>query len=240
MKARVYNQFLHLLWHHTKNILLSPFHWCVIGIFWLLLGYIFALLIEQTGRAYLGAPIWWCALFSMMGSPLLCMNLFSKNNRADFTLLLQTIQIPTPCLVLSHYVPLLLIFLIIDSSLLVQWAFLQYFGNPDAGLHASAFLGLFGLQAAYLSLGILCAALTRSNLSSLFSHFGILVLSWLLYYANHLFQNNLEWVSNILRELSLYKHFYAFLQGAFFEHDALALLICIILPLYFASLALKK
>ena len=48
------------------------------------------------------------------------------------------------------------------------------------------------------------------------------------------------WVSNILREFSLYKHFYAFLQGAYFEHDALALGICIILPLYFASLALKK
>ena len=240
MRAKALDQFLYLLWYRTKSIFLNPFHWCVVGVYWLLLGYIFALLIEQTGRAYLGAPIWWCALFSMMGSPILCMNLFSKNNRADFTLLLQTIQIPSSCIILSHYIPLLMLFLIIDSCLLTQWVFLKHYGNPDLGLHASAFLGLFGLQAAYLSLGILCAAMTRSNLSSLFSHFGLLVTSWLLYYANHLFQDNLMWVSNILREFSLYKHFYAFLQGAYFEHDALALGICIILPLYFASLALKK
>ena len=52
--------------------------------------------------------------------------------------------------------------------------------------------GSLALSSAYLSLGILCAAMTRSNLSSLFSHFGIIVISWLLYYANHLFQDNLD------------------------------------------------
>ena len=142
MRAKALDQFLYLLWYRTKSIFLSPFHWCLVGVYWLLLGYIFALLIEQTGRAYLGAPIWWCALFSMMGSPILCMNLFSKNNRADFTLLLQTIQIPSACIILSHYIPILMLFLIIDSCLLTQWVFLKHYGNPDLGLHASAFLGL--------------------------------------------------------------------------------------------------
>ena len=105
MRAKTLDQFLYLLGYRIKSIFLSPFHWCVVGVYWLLLSYIFALLIEQTGRAYLGAPIWWCALLSMMGSPILCMNLFSKNNRADFTLLLQTIQIPSACIILSHYIP---------------------------------------------------------------------------------------------------------------------------------------
>lgn len=240
MKANPVAQFRYLMTYQLKAILLSPFHWCIVGIYWLLLGYIFALLVEQTGRAYLGAPIWWCALLSMMGSPLLCMNLFSKSNRADFTLLLQTIQIPEMILVLSHYIPLMAFFVIIDACLLIQWIFLVQNGNPDTGLHYSALIGLLSLQASYVAIGLLCAALTRSSIASLFCHFGILVSSWLLFYSNHLFQDNLKWVSDILRELSLYKHFYVFLQGAFFEHDALAFTLAIILPLYFASIALKK
>lgn len=233
-------QFKYLTGFQTKALLMSPFIWSVVGIYWLLLGYIFALLVEQTGRAYLGAPIWWASLLSMIGSPLLCMHLFSKSNRADFTLLLQTIQINPLVLVLSNFFPLLLCFLMVDACLAIQWLFMFEYGNPDTGLHHAAFLGLLGLQSSYLALGVLCAALTRSSLASLFSHFGLLVSSWLLYYANHLFQDNLAWVSNIIREFSLYKHFYAFLQGAFFEHDALAFILFTLVPLYLASIALKK
>lgn len=238
--TRTLAQLKYLTTFQIKTILMSPLSWCIVGIYWLLLGYIFALLVEQTGRAYLGAPIWWASLLSMIGSPLLCMNLFSKSNRADFTLLLQTIQINPLVLVLSSFFPLLLYFLAVDACLVVQWLFMIKYGNPDTGLHHSAFLGLLGLQSSYLALGVLCAALTRSSIASLFSHFGLLISSWLLYYANHLFQDDLAWISVIIRELSLYKHFYAFLQGAFFEHDALAFVLFTFVPLYLASIALKK
>ena len=40
MRAKALDQFLYLLWYRIKSIFLSPFHWCLVGVYWLLLGYI--------------------------------------------------------------------------------------------------------------------------------------------------------------------------------------------------------
>ena len=204
------------------------------------MAYIFALVIEQSQAATLGPVVWWSAFLALFQAPLLCMGFFSKEDRNDFTLLLRTLRLNAHALVWLPFGQRFLLLLIVDSILVLQYGYLQHWGNPDPSLHGSGILGLVLLQANYLAVSMLMASLTRSSIKACLASIGLLLFSWLLYYGDLLFAGKLSLMGAILKECSIYKHFFSFLGGGFYLHDIGALLFLIVLALYLAGLSLKR
>jgi ABC-2 type transport system permease protein len=214
--------------------------WAFLGISFAFLAYIFALLIEQSQSASLSSVFWWAAFLSLFQAPLLCMSLFSKEGRSDFTLLLRTLGLNAHALVWLSYIQRLILLITLDLILVLQFFYLQWWGNPDPGLHLSGLSGLLLLQGSYLAISILMASLTRRSTWACLASMGLLIFSWLIHYSDLLLTGSLSPLGTVLKEFSIYKHFYAFLLGGFYLHDLGALIFSIILALYVAGLALKR
>jgi hypothetical protein len=195
---------------------------------------------DQNSQAYLGTSIWWAAFLSLFIVPALTMNQFHKKQRTDFFLLLRTLRLNPYILIWLHFLRGALFLLFLNMVLLVQYGFLFHYGDPDHILHISAFIGLFGLQLCYLAAGLLFSAFSDSNLKALFTSCFVFFVSWVLFYADYLFSGSFYELGIVLKEMSIYKHFFRFYMGSVFLHDIFFFLLLIPVLLFLGGMALKK
>jgi|GEM_PF-1049579 hypothetical protein len=234
------NQFFLLSAHLLRVQISSSGTYYILGAFWLLLAYIFSLSMVQVRQANIIPVFWWAGFSSLFLIPILCLNTYLKGSVDNFFTLQRTLGISTASITLGYFVQRVVLLLLLDSILAIQYGFLVLYGSPDHGLHTCAFLGLLCLQMAYLSVSLFVSSLSKDRILTMMTSVGLLLGLWLLSYANQLFSGILTPLGQILRKGSLYYPFSHFLSGAFYPTELLSLCIWIFFPLWLCSIQGKR
>jgi ABC-2 type transport system permease protein len=181
----VYRRELLSLW-------VTPLAWVLLTVFLLLQGAIFNSIVTHfssmpdvsvdTGplQAYFGQESIFLIMTLLLVCPALSMRVFAEERRSGTIEALLTAPVTPAGVVLGKYGALLSTYVLIWAPTLLYVVILRKTGVVDWGVVGSSYLGLFGIGAAYLSVGTLMSAMTKSQLVALlltvFFEFGLFIL----------------------------------------------------------------
>jgi ABC-2 type transport system permease protein len=146
-----------------RSYFISPVAYAVGFFFLLILGawfyFITVLELHQAGMT---------GTFKMLGyllvpvAAVITMHLFSEERRSGTIELLMTYPVNDLEVVLGKYLASLLLYAFVLILTIQYPIFLGIFGNPDWGIVLTGYIGTFLIGAAFLAMGVLASALTRS------------------------------------------------------------------------------
>lgn len=169
-------------WPVFKRDLLSafvtPIAWVMITVFVLLQGLNFYLLVvhfaNQVDVAVDRGPVQWffgeTVLFYLpllMLPPALTMRLLAEERRSGTIETLLTAPVSTPAVVLAKWSASMVIYLTAWVPTILYMVVLRRAGEIDWRVVASSYLGVILIGAAFLALGLLMSAMTRSQFVAL-------------------------------------------------------------------------
>jgi ABC-2 type transport system permease protein len=161
------------------SLWVTPLAWILLCIFLLLQGAIFYSIVAHFSRlvdlsldsgpvqAYFGQESIFLLLTLLLLSPALTMRLFAEERRSGTIEPLLTAPVTPVAVVLGKYLSTLSTYLMMWSPTLLYIIILRKTGAVDWGVVASSYLGIFGVGAAYLAVGTLMSAMSKSQLISL-------------------------------------------------------------------------
>jgi ABC-2 type transport system permease protein len=174
----------------------SPIAYVLLGIFLFIMGIIFAkfvaIYLEMNARQQFGGGQGITLdklatyLFQNMAfilcfvTPFLTMKLFAEERSQNTLELLLTAPIRTGHLVMGKFLGALGLMSLMLLLSFVYPLFMILWGNPETGLIASTYLGLFLSLACYIALGGLVSSLASSQAIAAVSTFILLLFLWLL------------------------------------------------------------
>ncbi len=191
--------------------LTSPGAFVIVFVFTAITGYLFVDGIsrpfpEATVNRYVGS-----ITFSMVFlAPALAMRLFAEERRLGTLDLLLSSPVSDWQVVLGKYLGVLSLYALMLLATVFYAAVLYWFGTPDSGPVASAYLGLFLYGAAALSIGLWTSSLTANQAVAAILGVGILVLLSITQLAAPAAGG---WVATVLEEASLVTRFSDMRQG---------------------------
>ncbi len=186
------NGFFAVYRRELLSLWVTPLAWVLLTVFLLLQGAIFFSIITHfassqdlsvdTGplQAYFGQESIFLLMTLLLVCPALTMRVFAEERRSGTIEALLTAPVTPASVVLGKYGALLTTYALIWTPTLLYVVILRKTGMVDWGVVGSSYLGLFGIGAAYLSIGTLMSALTKSQLVALlltiFVQFGLFIL----------------------------------------------------------------
>ena len=135
------------------------------GVFWLIVSFL------NDPRSQIGAPLelffgqtifFWLILLFI--APVLTMRLLSEERRSGTIEVLMTAPVTEGQVVTGKYLAALLFYIFLWLATVTYPLLLSYYSEVDWGPVASGYLGVVGIGALFLSVGIFASALTRSQL----------------------------------------------------------------------------
>jgi ABC-2 type transport system permease protein len=181
----VYKKELLSLW-------VTPLAWVLLTVFLLLQGTIFYSIVTHFAgvadvsvdvgpvQAYFGQESIFLLMTLLLLCPALTMRLFAEERRSGTIEALLTAPVTPTSVVLGKFLATLSTYLVMWAPTVLYVVILRKTGTVDWGVVGSSYLGLFGIGTAYLSLGTLMSAMTKSQLVALlltiFLEFGLFVL----------------------------------------------------------------
>jgi ABC-2 type transport system permease protein len=160
--------------------------------------------------------------------PMVTMRSFAEERAGGTYELLFTSPLRTSDMVLGKYLAGVVMLSLMMGLSLVFPSVLMVFGNPETGLIASGYLGLFLMGVSFVAIGNFTSALTSNQIIAAVSSLVILLLLFVLNWPA-------EGASGAAREILLYlavtEHFQNLVQGTLDTSDLVyfASLICIFL-----------
>lgn len=234
----------------------SPLAYGIAGIFWLISGYFFVVLllgdsgiIQQVARReQMGinlppidvAYIFLKDFYSVMGTlilfilPLLSMGLYAEERKLGTIELLSTSPISSLAVAIGKLVGVIIFFSTLLVPLIIYQIMVFSAANPPvpAGIPLLAYLGLILLASAILSLGMFISSLTENNLIAALFTFGVVLLLWVV----DLFADNLGGrLGQILTHISLLKHYENLIQGIFSTSSVFLFLSYMVLGVFLTT-----
>jgi ABC-2 type transport system permease protein len=156
----------------------TPLAWVLITVFLFVQGMHFFLLVDhfasQPGtlsdqtplQAFFGNTVLlYLVLFLLV--PPMTMRLFAEERRSGTIETLMTAPVATPAIVLAKYAAALTTYVAMWAPTLLYLVILQRTGEIDWHVAWASYLGVFLVGAAYLSLGLLMSAMTKSQFLAL-------------------------------------------------------------------------
>lgn len=236
----------------------SPLAYIIAGIFWLIAGYFFIVLLFDEGsviqevakREQMGltlppidvAYIFLRDFFSLMGTivlfilPMLSMGLYAEEKKLGTLELLATSPISNLAIALGKLLGVLTFFMTLLIPLVIYQLIVFSAADPSLGpmVPLLAYLGLILLASAVLSLGMFISALTEHNLIAALFTFALVLLLWVI----DLIADNLDgWLGEILAHLSLLTHYDNLIQGILTTSSLMLFLSYVILGLFLTTLS---
>lgn len=234
----------------------SPLAYTVAGIFWLISGYFFILLLfdqgsiiqevarrEQTGVILPPIDVVYIFLrdfFSLMGTivifvlPLLSMGLYAEEKKLGTLELLATSPISNFAIAVGKFLGVLTFFITLIIPLVIYQIIIFSSANPPVEpiVPLLAHLALILLAAAILSLGMFISSLTESNLIAALFTFAVVLFLW----VTDLIADNLNgfW-GKIIGHLSLLEHYDNLIQGIFSTSSIFLLISYVILGIFLTT-----
>ncbi len=193
-----------------RSYFVSPVAYVVGGLFLLISGFLFAIILGQSSEASMRPLFGNFAVIFLFIVPGLTMRLLAEEQRTGTLELLLTAPVRDTELVLGKYLGVLLLLLLLLAVTLTYPAILLLAGNPDRGPILAGYLGVLLQGAAFLAIGLFASSLTQNQIIAALLTFVILLLLWL---ADALSQFTGGRIGDLFRFLSITRHFDEFPRG---------------------------
>jgi ABC-2 type transport system permease protein len=189
----------------------SPIAYYVVSVFLLGTGYFFLYSVVLSGETTMAGTFQSMGLLLLTLAPAISMRLLSAEYSAGTAELLLTLPLRPWQIVLSKYLGAVTILLAITAGTLVDLVPLYLFGTPETTAIVAGYLGFVLLGMACLAIGLLCSALTHSQVVAALMTAAVLLGFW---FVGHLqtFQTSMA-LRGLLGYLSFALHFVDFIQG---------------------------
>jgi ABC-2 type transport system permease protein len=161
--------------------------------------------------------------------PIITMRSFAEEKKSGTYELLLTSPLTVSQLVLGKFLGTLSFVLVMIVLTGIYPAILLFYGNPELGILASGYLGLFLLAVVFVSVGLLTSSLTENQIVAAVSCFVILLLLYVLSWPAETTGADL---GDLLKYLSVIEHFSEMVKGVIDTKDVVYFLTLIFLSLF--------
>lgn len=159
---------------------MSPLAYVLAGLFMVMTGYLFYLILVNTRQANLTPLFNNLSVVFLFLMPAISARLLSEERRQGTIELLMTSPVPDWAVAVGKYLASLLYMTFMFATTLIYPALLAWVGNPDWPTVASGYLGIFLLGASFLAIGLFCSSWTSNVVIAYFATFALSLLLWLL------------------------------------------------------------
>jgi len=215
----------------------SPLGYVVLAVFFLVTGYFFYLIVEQTRSASLTAVFQNTVIILLFMTPMITMRLWSEEEKSGTAELLRTSPLTLWEIVLGKYLAVGCFFAVMLSSTLVYLLIVLMMGNPDLGPVFTNYLG-YGLAAmSFFALGLLASTLSENQIVSAVITYGLLLMLWVIGAAGGNVQGPM---GDFLKYISIFDHLEDFFKGVIDLTHILYFASLIFLGLFFSVKVLES
>ncbi len=243
-----------------KSYFSSPIAYVVIGLFLLVSGVFFYLIVSnfvqicmradmqaqmyQMGPPKLNVnmmairPIFHnISLFALFFIPLITMRLFSDEMKTGTIELLQTSPVSNFQTVLGKFTAGAALYLIMLVCTFVYMILLFIFGNPETGQILTGYLGLFLLGLTYVSFGVFFSTLTDNQIIAAVSTVAFILFFWSIGWLSGFVDPKL---GQLLQGFSLIEHFEDFAKGVLDSKHVIFYLSFITMGLFLSYISIES
>ena len=224
----------------------SPLAWVVLFFFLLINGFIFAMIVSflNDPRAPGGPPLelffggtlfFWLTLLFL--GPVLTMRLLSEELRSGSIEVLMTAPVSEGEVVAGKYLAALTFYLFLWLPTLAYAGIIAYHSEVDWGPVASGYLGILGIGALFLAVGLFASAMTRSQLVAAIVTFALLILLFSFGLLENLLSG--ETAKTVFGYLNLWSHMDEFARGVVDSRRLIYYLSATLFFLFLTSRALE-
>ena len=217
-----------------KIYFISPLAYVITGIFLLITGYFFYLLLTAYSltsmrsssspllasrlnlHEYVYGPFFHnAAIILLLVIPVLTMRLFAEEKRTGTEELLFTLPLSNIHIIMGKYLAALTVIFIMVLCTGIYGALPFFFSKPEFLPVLVGYLGLFLLGASFLSFGLFASSLTSSQIVAAVITFGILMLLWVLSWLSYVTTSFKE----LVEYLSFFSHYDNLTKGVIDTRD---------------------
>ncbi|MBN1561261.1 ABC transporter permease [candidate division KSB1 bacterium] len=225
--------FLAIYQREVKSYFSSPIAYVVIGLFLILAGIFFYLIIsnfmqmcmrvDMMAQQYRMAPqkmnvnlmairpiMHNLSLFALFFLPLVTMRLYSDEKRTGTIELLMTSPVTNLQAILGKFFAAATLYLVMLGGTFLYIIFLFLYGNPEVGPIFTAYLGLLLLGLCYIAFGVFFSTLTDNQIIAAVSTFVFILFFWAIGWVSGFVSPSL---GETLSSFSLIEHFDDFAKG---------------------------
>ena len=224
----------------------SPLAYIVAALVLLINGVVFWLIVSYLNdpRAAIGAPLqlffgqtffFWLVIVFV--AAVLTMRLLSEERRSGTIEVLMTAPVTEEQVVLGKYLAALGFYIFLWMPTLAYPSVLAYYSEVDWGPVAAGYLGVFGVGALFLSVGLLASALTRSQLVAAILTFALLIPLFTFGLLENLFND--ATVKQAFSYLNLWQHMEEFSKGIVDTRHLVYYLSATVLFIFLSAKALE-
>lgn len=199
------------IWRKEMRIyFVSPLAYVFLSAFLFLAGLFFYLGVTLTGEASLRVLLGNLAITQLFVLPMLTMRHFAEERRQGTLELLLTAPVSLGAIVTGKWLASLTLCAAMFLGTLLFPAILAYYGDPDWGVMATSYLGLFGVASAFCAAGLFASSLTDDQVAAGLLGIVLLLPFWLVGRAEAILPE--EW-ADAVRPLSVLVHLDSFDRG---------------------------
>ncbi len=206
--------FVRALWAvYRKEIrvsFLSPEAYVFIAAFLFFAGIFFYLGLALTGEASLRTVLSNLAVVLLFFMPLVTMSELAEEAKSGTLELMLTAPVPLSSLILGKWLASLTISLIMLALTVLYPVILIIYGDPDPGVLATSYLGLFLICASFSAAGLFASSLTKNQMVAGVIGIMLLLPFWLSSSARSLVPESLR---PLLDHFSFLEHLRSFSRG---------------------------
>ncbi len=189
----------------------SAIGYIVLAAFYVFGGFYFymsGLMSNTTDLSYTFSSLFVIMIFII---PILTMRLFSEEKKQKTDQALLTAPVSLTSIVLGKYFAALLMYLFCILITLVYAVIISFFNAPDWITVLGNFLGIFLLGMALISMGLFLSSITENQIVAAI---GGIVVGLLMLFMDSIAQAiSVEFISNILKKISLMSYYNNFTLG---------------------------
>lgn len=213
------NGFLAIFDREIRAYFLSPMAWVILAFFLFGNGYTFSIIVSYLAdpraggvasplQVFFGSFFYWLVLLFI--TPVLTMRLLSEERRSGTLETLMTAPVTETQVVLAKYAAALCFYVFLWLPTLSYVAIIAR-GDVDWGPIASGYLGIFGMGAMFLSVGLFASSFTKNQLVASVMTFALLMVLFTAGFLDGLTTDD-TWKS-LLGHMNLLDHMDAFGRG---------------------------
>ena len=161
--------------------------------------------------------------------PIITMRSFAEEKKSGTYELLLTSPLTVTQIVMGKFLGSLFFIFVMIMLTGIYPAILLFYGNPELGILASGYLGLFLLGMVFISVGLFTSSLTENQIVAAVTCFVILLLLYVLSWPSETAGAAL---GDILKYLSVIEHFSEMVKGLIDTRSLVYFLSIIFLSLF--------
>ena len=200
---------------------LSPLGWAIMtlvllingGVFWFLVSFLADPRTPASATPlefFFGQTIFfWLVLLFV--APVLTMRLLAEERRSGTIEVLMTAPISEAQVVVGKYLAALVFYTLLWLPSLLYAAIIAAYGDVDWGPVASGYLGILGIGALFLAIGVFASSLTRSQIVAALATFAILMVFFTFGLMESLFESPM--LKEAFGYMNLWQHMEDFSRG---------------------------